>query len=262
MTPAGPACAAVRNLWDGAVKDFLAGRPVPPDLEPWFSSYRGRGDGAVETEAMPEPYLGPLTSGQAGVFLALNPGKANLCFQGRNGLFAKEIREYGGSYAAWAASWPYLRDPWVKENRPNSHHGARLRFLRRWVGDERLPPGDMTSFELYPWHSPRITGRLGGRETRESVRKYVLEPVLELGAPVFAFGARWFEHLAAMPELRVVARLGKDGASYGSQAKTRTVIVLKDDNGTCLIAEKHSGSAGPPNCKETELLRDAVASVV
>ena len=211
---------------------------------------------------MPEPYLGSLTPGQAGVFLALNPGRADLRFQSRNGLFADEIRENGGSYAAWAATWPYLRDPWVAANGWNRHHSARLRFLRDWVGDEDLPASAMTTFELYPWHSTHITGRLGGPETHEIVSENVWKPVAELEAPVFAFGARWFAHLEATPGLRVVARLGKDGTCYGSKAKSRAVIVLQDDNGLSVIAEKHSGGAGPPSSEETTLLRKAVASVL
>lgn len=259
---AGPACAAVRDLWDGAVRDFLAGRTMPAHLENWFNSYKGRNDGAVEPNAMPEPYLGPLTPGQAGVFLALNPGKADLRFQGRSGQFADEIRENGGFYSAWATTSPYWRDPWVAANGQSRHHRARLRFLRDWVGDEGLPCSAMTTFELYPWHNRRITGRLGGPETREFVREYVLKPVAELKAPVFAFGARWFAHLESTPGLRVVTRLGKGGTSYGSKAKSRTVIVLQDANGLLVIAEKHSGGAGPPSSEETSLLRKTVDGVI
>ena len=49
----------------------------------------------------------------------------------------------------------------------------------------------MVSFELYPWHSPRITARLGGEDAREFIHEYIWKPVKELRAPVFAFGAGW-----------------------------------------------------------------------
>jgi hypothetical protein len=45
----------------------------------------------------------------------------------------------------------------------------------------------MVGFELYPWHSKAVTRRM--QPPAEVVRKYVWEPVAELGAPVFAFGA-------------------------------------------------------------------------
>ena len=40
------------------------------------------------------------------------------------------------------------------------------------------------------------------------------------------------------------------------------MIVLQDANGLLVIAEKHSGGAGPPSCEETTLLRKAVDGVV
>jgi hypothetical protein len=72
----GPACHAVSDLWDGVVKDFLVGGGVPPHLESWAGSYQGRGEGAVQWDALPELFLGPLTKPR-GVFLALNPGEAD-----------------------------------------------------------------------------------------------------------------------------------------------------------------------------------------
>ena len=125
--PLGPACRAVSQLWDSVVDDFLAGREIRRSLKPWAESYKGKDDGAVEWDALPQLFLGPLTKPR-GVFLALNPGRADLRFQGQNGIFADEIRANGGSFSAWAASWPYLRDPWVAENGRNRHHTTRLRL--------------------------------------------------------------------------------------------------------------------------------------
>ena len=36
----------------------------------------------------------------------------------------------------------------------------RLQFLRNWLEDQELSHGAMVSFELYPWHSARFSGRL------------------------------------------------------------------------------------------------------
>ena len=117
-------CAELTAYWDQVIGRFLVGGPaVPPgpQLRSWFEAYRGHGRGAVNLDALPEPYLGALDHRPVGVFLALNPGQAHLGFQGRSGLFADEIRHHG-TYSAWAATWPYLRDPWVAAMGPNRHH--------------------------------------------------------------------------------------------------------------------------------------------
>ena len=91
-------CAELTAYWDQAIDRFLAGGPaVPPDprMRSWAEAYRGRGRGAVNLHALPEPYLGALDRQPVGVFLALNPGQAVLDFQGRWGLFADEIRRHG-----------------------------------------------------------------------------------------------------------------------------------------------------------------------
>ena len=253
----GPACRFVSAAWDGVVRAFLAGGGIPPQLESWAGSYQGSGEGAVQSGALPELFLGPLTQPR-GVFLALNPGEADPGFHGRGGIFSAEIRQEYGSYSAWAASWPYFRDPWVSENGPNRHHRSRLRFLRDWTGETELPCSAMVSFELYPWHSPRITARLGGKDALEFIHEYVWQPVEELRAPVFAFGAPWFQILEnPVLGLEVVERLGAGGRPYGSRVKSRSVIVMRGSGGLTVIAAKHSGSAGPPNREDTILLRAA-----
>ena len=264
MTDAlGPACRTVSQFWDTVVAEFLDGRTVPSQLEPWASSYRGTGEAAVQRDALPELFLGPLTKPR-GVFLALNPGEADLSFQGRGGIFAKEIRQEYGSYSAWAASWPYCRDPWVEKKGPNRHHKSRLRFLRDWCGERELPSSAMVSFELYPWHSARFqASRPDSEAAQEFIENYVWKPVKELNAPVFAFGARWFEILKKISNLEVAERLGAGGRSYGSSVKSRSVIVFqgKGRSGVTVIAEKHSGSAGPPNQDETRRLCDALGDL-
>ncbi|MDP8942577.1 MAG: hypothetical protein M3N16_00405 [Actinomycetota bacterium] len=52
---------ALAERWERAVDAFLAGRPLPADLEEWrVEGYRGAGAGAVDDQALPEPYLGDL----------------------------------------------------------------------------------------------------------------------------------------------------------------------------------------------------------
>lgn len=100
----------------------------------------------------------------------------------------------------------------------------------------------MVSFELYPWHSPSITAPLGGKDAQEFIQKYIWEPMVELGAPVFAFGKPWFSILKELPDLDVVKQLGYGRQPYGSRVKSRSVIVLQGSGGLTVIAEKHLGA--------------------
>jgi hypothetical protein len=253
--PQRPACAALTEMWNTAVAQFLAGGPsVPLGLEDWHSSYRGSGSGRVQEDALPEPFLGSLVRPRA-VFLALNPGKADLRFHGRDGVFADQIST-AGSYSAWAASWPYLNEPWLGEKGKNRHHATRLGFLRNWLDEPNAPCDAMVAFELYPWHSAIVNRAM--RPEPGFISRFVLQPIAELGVPVFAFGAPWFPILERLPGLRVAARLGFEGQNYGSAVPSRTVMVLTDDRGLIIVAEKHNGSACPPSPRETVLLRLAL----
>jgi hypothetical protein len=255
------------DFWDGVVGDFLAhsgcnverrSRRAP--LAEWRRAYDGRGRGEVVEDAMPEPYLGSLDGTPKMVVLALNPGGADLGFQSAGGVFAREIAELG-SYRAWAASWPYLRDPWVAAKGKNRHHTTRIEFMRRWHGNTDLGAEGMVAFELFPWHSHGVTAAM--RPPPEIVREFIWEPLSEFGdVPVFAFGAPWFPLLEHQLGLRVVARLGAGGRGYGSTVESRAVLVLEAPTGGLVVAEKHLGSAAPPGRDEVERLREALAPLI
>ena len=247
------------DYWDDVVRRFLEGDTNAPDaLLGWRGSYQGGGDGAVDDDAMPEPFLGSLLPDVASaVFLALNPGRVHPGFQSREGVFADEIRGYGDSYTAWASSWPYLRDPWVAANGGNRHHTTRLAFLRTWTGVVDLGASAMVSFELFPWHSARVTSALAPHPG--VIDEYVWEPIADLRSPVvFAFGAPWFALLPGL-DVEVLEILGAGGQPYGSKVASRSVLVGRSGSGTLIIAEKHSGSAGPPSATEALILQDAIS---
>lgn len=255
--PTGSACRAVSRFWDGVVEDFLAGREIEGSLRRWKKAYRGQGAGAVQKDALPELFLGPL-SRPRGVFLALNPGRACPSFHARDGKFAREIRGKYGSYSKWAESWPYFRDPWLEVKRRNAHHFSRLRFLRRWTGEEGLCQSAMVSFELYPWHSARFSGRLVGDVAREFFVAHIRDALVELDAPVFAFGARWFPILRHPDSGLEVDEWLNGDRRYGSHVESRRAMVLRGEGGLEVVAVKQRGYAGPPSCDETRRLRDAV----
>lgn len=249
---------SLTNYWDGVVARWLDGGPaVPDELATWHAGYRGKGHGAVDVDAMPELWHGPLDPTRARVvFLALNPGRSHADYQHRDGVFATEIREEFGSYGRWAASWPYLRQPWEADKGPNRHHRNRLTFARRWFEDPTLSGDSMVSFEMYPWHSTALNTAL--RPDPAAVRQYVWEPVSALAAPVFAFGAPWFTLLEKGLGLPVLDRLGAGGRDYGSEVPSRRIHVFEAPGGARVIAAKHNGPAGPPSEAETARLRDAL----
>lgn len=179
------AIADITTYWDTAVDRWLAGESaVPEDLRSWFTSYRGKGDGASDVEALPELWHGPLDPARCRVvFLSLNPGRVQPEFQCRDGIYASEIRNEFGSYTAWAASWPYLREPWTASphHSPHAHLPRRLKFARHWSGDPSLPASAMVHFEMYPWHSTKLNAPL--KPHRQIVERFVLNPIGELRAP-------------------------------------------------------------------------------
>jgi hypothetical protein len=253
-------CAELTAHWDQAIGGFLAGGPaVPPGprMQSWFEAYRGpsRGPGAVNLAALPEPYLGALDHRAVGVFLDLHPGEAHHDFQGRSGRFADEIRHHG-SYSAWAATWPYLRDPWVAAIGTIPYLTSRRNFLGTWTSQPTLTADAMVIFELYPWHIAKRNGPM--RPDPGIVREFIWQPVRELGAPVFAFGKPWFDLLEHGLGPQVVDRLGAGGRPYPTKVPSRAVLVLRDQDGPVILAEKHLGGAGPPRRSEALVLRESI----
>jgi hypothetical protein len=138
---------------------------------------------------------------------------------------------------------------------PNRYLRSRLGFLRTWT-EQPLTPDEMVTFELYPWHSTAVTASI--RPDPGIVREFVWQPIRELGAPVFAFGAPWFGLLEDGLGLQVVDRLGVGGRPYPTEVPSRAVLVLRDEGGLIIVAERHRGGAGPPRRSEARVLHEAI----
>ena len=108
----------------------------------------------------------------------------------------------------------------------------------------------MVAFELYPWHITSMTGPMRPR-TPGIVREFDWQPTRELRAPVFAFGKPWFGLLEDGLGLQVVDRLGAGGRPYPTEVPSRAVLVLRGEDGPVVIAERHLGSAGPRQVRNT-----------
>ena len=250
----------VTAYWDSHIDAWLAGAdPMPDQLARWYAAYGGSGAGKVTRDGFIEPYIGDLANAANSprvVILGLNPGQYQPHFQSRTGIFAEEIRRHG-SYSAWAATGPYLRDPWNATMGPNRYWTARLALTRRWLGDPTASHRDLLIFEAYPWHSTKITASM--RPPTEVIDEVVWQPIAELDVPVvFAFGRPW-DHLAAILGLPQIDALGVGGRDYGSRSAGRAVRAYQLPSGQVLIIEWHPGNAGPPSETETTLLKHALA---
>lgn len=125
----------VAAFWDEHLATWLKGEdPMPEPLQSWWDGYTSSApDGAPTRDGFVEPFQEDLLGQQADpaiVLLGLNPGTYYPEFQSRTGIFADEIRTTYGSYTTWAATTPYVRDPWEAKVKKNSYQTNRLNFAR------------------------------------------------------------------------------------------------------------------------------------
>jgi hypothetical protein len=246
----------IADFWDELTGAWLAGEDRLPDPLPhWYASYEGRGDGRVTREAFAEPYIGDLRGTPRMVILGLNPGGACLEFQGRDGLFAREIRE-PGSYSAWAADFPYLGEEWSRVHGRNRYAWSRLRFARDWLNDKELAPHELLTLELYPWHSARVTAPIA--PPAEIIEEFVWQPLADIPVKlVFAFGKPWLGVCDALG-LPEVGRWGRGGVDLGSPVASRAVVAFGLPSGQWVVVSWQSGYAGPPSSTDAHRLRERV----
>lgn len=245
------------GFWDKHTARWLDGEdPIPEPLGRWWSSYRGRGAGQPTRDCFAEPYIGPLNGDVTVVTLGLNPGRAHPELQARDGDFAQEIRACG-SYAAWAAPNPYLGDGWSQfAGAPNRYHHARQRFARDWSEGEAADPQVLT-FELYPWHSTRVTGAI--RPPSDVIHDFVWAPIFDLGARlVFAFGRPWVRVCEALG-LAPAKHWAAGDPGFPTRVRSRVIQTYHLPDGGRVVVCWQSGYAGPPGREDTLLLRDLLS---
>ena len=250
------------DFWDQIIDRYLEGEfPLDPPLDSWFRSYKGTGEGAVDPDVMPEPFLGNLFAGDHRmVFMGLNPGAPRPTAQSRTGTYASEIREMG-SYRAWAATWPYLRGLDIQEWGKNVFHDARYRFMKDWYDDPSLEHRHMLNWELYPWHSKKVQGSRM-RPPGDVVREFVWEPIADTGAQwIFAFGTPWYEQLEHL-KLKELVHLGHGGEPYPTETKPKAYRKVKVYDGPAesfVVSMSTAAAAAPPKRRETEILKEGLA---
>ena len=261
----GSARARVADFWDKVLGDWHPGEEHLADarLRRWHDSYVGRGDGAVDLDHYPDPYIGDLRGIRREprlVFLGLNPGVGYHDIQGDQGTWTRRIRHVGYSRC-------FERSPAEDPETWRALHGKEspywrniIRFERRWLGDETAGVGDLLNLELYPWHSKKIGGSM--RPPTDLVEEFVWQPVRELlVGEVFAFGRVWFD---VCRDLRMVqvGLWGPDSSPVPGAEDSPDWRVglfrLKSDQ--LLVVSSQPGYAGPPGAERTVALHRLVAA--
>ncbi len=240
----------IAAYWDSVLKAWQPGQ-VPDQLQEWFGSYRGRGRGQVVLEAIPEPYLGDLSGAvhePAVVFLGLNPGGADLDFQGAEGTFVKQIK--ASSYSEWARALPYSSEQWRGRGGRDIYHPARLRFARTMLEAPELPAERVLTLELYPWHSTAVTGRMAAPS--DVLERFVWQPLREIDVPfIYAFGKPWFD---AAADLDLPSRTLD--VAWDVESREETMYDLPSGQRLIVIAQR--GYAGPPKLEDAVKLREVL----
>lgn len=213
---------------------------------------RSTGRGEVTTEAFPEPYIGPLSPDRGEprvVALGLNPGEADISFQGRGGVFEQEIVDQGG-YAAWASTAPYLREPWRSAHRHNRYSADLRTFAQRWTLDASVRSEDVLVFELYPWHSDKVTAEI--HVDPQVIEKFIWEPLAEIDTDtVFAFGKDW-------AAVALDLGLAETRAAVRFAVPSRRLRTFELRSGQRLAIVWQPGYSGPPGENDVEALREAL----
>jgi hypothetical protein len=139
----------------------------------------------------------------------------------------------------------------------NGFYLDRFRFAGYWNGDRSFSGDDCLLLELWPWHSRSFnTGAFRpGREALAQISKHVLARLEALpSAPVFAFGAPWFD---VLPRLHFdeVKRWSVASGHHLGAVKDRTISIF-DSGKVKIVAEKHKGGASPPKQVDVAVIRE------
>lgn len=257
----------VADFWDDVLTRWIAGEDhlVPP-LDRWIDAYKGTGAGEVDLGCYPDPYVGDLRGAIREprlIVLGLNPGVGYPELQGSSGTWTERIRR--SSYSLCLDRSP-AEDPiaWKALHGKESPYWNRLEhFARRWLRDVDADVTDILGFELYPWHSDSVHGKM--RPPPDLIDEFVWQPIGEFAVPsVFAFGAPWFD-LVDQIGLPAIVKYGEGAMpmppEVNAAAKWR-LGVYQLPSGQRLVVSSQSGSASPPGEDRTEIMRDLIEGII
>jgi hypothetical protein len=155
------------------------------------------------------------------------------------------------SYHDWASTTPYASELWESVHGPNRFYRNRFKFAQRLFERPEWDIANGVFFELYPYHSSRVTGPMS--PPADVLREFVLDPIGELNSNfVFAFGKPWFD----VPR-RLDLPAGRDlKVNWATPSRSAKLIPLR--SGQELVVMAQHGYAGPPGAADTNALASAL----
>lgn len=257
--------ARIADFWDRALTDWIKGEPLTnPDLIRWQASYQGKGIGKVDLEHYPDPIVGDIRSMQHEprlVLLGLNPGIGYDSLQSHGGVWTQRIAQHGytscldRSPAADPESWKALH------GKESPYWRNAISFTRRWLDDPDATIHDILNFELYPWHSRGVNGKM--QPPADLIQKYVWDAVREMKLrEVFAFGKEWFK-IAEDLGLERIALYGPDGQELPGDLKMAhwRLGLYRVTSDQVLVVSSQAGYSGPPGSDRIFVLREILSAL-
>lgn len=255
----------IADFWDNALSYWIEGRPLDnPDLVRWQESYNGKGIGKVDLEHYPDPIVGDIRGIKHEprlVLLGLNPGIGYDSLQSHKGVWTQRIAQHGYTYcldrspAADPLSWKALH------GKESTYWRNAVSFTRRWLNDSNASIHDILNFELYPWHSRGVNGKM--QPPADLIQKYIWDAVSEMKmSEVFAFGKEWFK-IAGDLGLERIALYGPEGNELPGKFKMPhwRLGLYRVSPGQVLIVSSQSGYSGPPGEDRILVLREVLLSL-
>lgn len=257
--------ARIADFWDKALNEWIEGKPMTdPNLLRWQASYQGKGIGKVDLEHYPDPIVGDIRGIKHEprlVLLGLNPGIGYDSLQSHDGLWTQRIAQLGytnclnRSPAADPESWKALH------GKESPYWRNAISFTRRWLNDPSASIHDILNFELYPWHSRGVNGKM--QPPTDLIQKYIWDAVQEMTMKeVFAFGKEWFK-IADDLGLKRIALYGPDGDELPGNVKMAhwRLGLYRVSPSQVLVVSSQAGYSGPPGEDRIQVLREILSSL-
>jgi hypothetical protein len=216
----------------------------------------------VDLDHYPDPYIGDLRGSREEprlVFLGLNPGIGYDELQGDEGVWTRRIRDAGYSRcferspAEDPSTWQQLHN-----GRDSAYWRNVITFARRWLDDPTVGVQHLLNFEIYPWHSRKVAGRM--QPPAHLIDEFIWKPVEEVPVrEVFAFGRVWLD-VCRQLGLTELATWGPETERVPGSAMSHWRVSLFQRNpGQLIVASSQMGSGAPPGAERVNLLRKVVA---
>ncbi|MCT0231635.1 hypothetical protein KQ306_12340 [Synechococcus sp. CS-1324] len=262
----------IADFWDDYIHQWIKGDAhlenwiglqsldLQDKLRRWKKAYSGKGVGAVDQTALPDPFYGDIR-GEIHhiqfVFLGLNPGIAYPGLQSREGVWTNRVRTSGFSRCYDRIPW---KDPdWIRLHGKESKYWVCLRNFAERLYGKTIRKENILNLELFPWHSPRISGKL--EVDSDVVKTFVFDPLAEVSTDfIFAFGRPWWD-VCKMLGFEVESHYGDGQAPFpGPSSKGWNVVICTHVQLRArLVINWQPGNGNPPAGERLKTFKSILA---